>query len=413
MDVKLHSQKTMKFLWSINAPIEHIVFLVPAIIAFIIYVSTTSSDIAGGDAGELVAEGCQLGTAHPPGYPLYVLIIGAVVRIASFIDDTWFPDDRTMKPVYWVNVTSCLFGAISTGLISSIVFRLTKSSENNNLAFRVSCAISSSLLCAFSPLMWKYNKEAEVFALHNLFVSAILFALVIYEDKIIERNRSMATSICYNNDVTMIIIGAFLCGLSMTNQHTSILLILPVFGYVCFRSSLFQRPGLLMASAAAFLLGMSPYIALPIMASLHPHAGSWGDVTSVGGFFHHFLRRDYGTYQLFSGDDSGSEGMVVRTISWVNDFAFSQLCHPLLFVFLVLGVLKSLSDGTNNRTRHAKITKKTKKSMQLKHHTIPGKNRSGRVVIFSLAFYLIVFHSLSNLPLSNPLLFGIHQVRLL
>lgn len=25
--------------------------------------------------GELVAEGCQLGTAHPPGYPLFTLIV--------------------------------------------------------------------------------------------------------------------------------------------------------------------------------------------------------------------------------------------------------------------------------------------------------------------------------------------------
>lgn len=400
---------------SVNVPIGNIVFLIPAIIAFIIYVSTASSSIAGGDAGELVAEGCQLGTAHPPGYPLYVLIIGTVVRIASRIDDALSPDERTMTPAYWVNVTSCLFGAISTGLISSIVFRLTKASENDNLALRVSCAISTSLLCAFSPLMWKYNKEAEVFALHNLFVSTIVYVLVLYEETIVDRNRSNAKSIRDRNDVMMIIIGAFLCGLSMTNQHTSILLILPVVSYVLYQSTIFRRPGLLMASAAAFLLGMSPYIALPIMAHLYPHAGSWGDVTSFDGFLHHFLRRDYGTYRLFSGDDSGSEGMVVRTSSWANDFAFSQLCHPLLFGFLVLGVLSQvvyLWDGKNNRTKRVKITKKTKKSMQLKQGTAQVKNRSGMVILFSLAFYLIVFHSLSNLPLSNPLLFGIHQVRL-
>ena len=32
-----------------------------------------------------------------------------------------------------------------------------------------------------------------------------------------------------------------------------------------------------------------------------------------------------------------------------------------------------------------------------------------KVVLLALIFYLVVFHSLSNLPLSNPLLFGIHQ----
>ena len=31
--------------------------------------------ITGGDSGELVAEGCILGTAHPPGYPLLTMIV--------------------------------------------------------------------------------------------------------------------------------------------------------------------------------------------------------------------------------------------------------------------------------------------------------------------------------------------------
>ena len=32
----------------------------------------------GGDSGEVVAEGCQLGVAHPPGYPLQTILIHLV-----------------------------------------------------------------------------------------------------------------------------------------------------------------------------------------------------------------------------------------------------------------------------------------------------------------------------------------------
>ena len=32
------------------------------------------------DSGELVAEACHLGTAHPPGYPLFTLLVSLVVR---------------------------------------------------------------------------------------------------------------------------------------------------------------------------------------------------------------------------------------------------------------------------------------------------------------------------------------------
>ena len=37
--------------------------------------------VQGGDSGELMAEGCQLGVAHPPGYPLFVLVAKAAVTV--------------------------------------------------------------------------------------------------------------------------------------------------------------------------------------------------------------------------------------------------------------------------------------------------------------------------------------------
>lgn len=34
----------------------------------------------GGDSGELVAEACHLGTAHPPGYPLFTLLFHVITQ---------------------------------------------------------------------------------------------------------------------------------------------------------------------------------------------------------------------------------------------------------------------------------------------------------------------------------------------
>ena len=42
-----------------------------------VYAPTLTRGIPGGDAGELVAEACQLGVAHPPGYPLFTLVTRA------------------------------------------------------------------------------------------------------------------------------------------------------------------------------------------------------------------------------------------------------------------------------------------------------------------------------------------------
>ena len=45
------------------------------------YVQTIMPSIPGGDSGELVAEACELGTAHPPGYPLYTLLLHLVTLV--------------------------------------------------------------------------------------------------------------------------------------------------------------------------------------------------------------------------------------------------------------------------------------------------------------------------------------------
>ena len=44
-------------------------------VVFAIYWKTLMPSIPGGDSGELVAESCELGTAHPPGYPLYTILV--------------------------------------------------------------------------------------------------------------------------------------------------------------------------------------------------------------------------------------------------------------------------------------------------------------------------------------------------
>jgi hypothetical protein len=82
----------------------------------------------------------------------------------------------------------------------------------------------------------------------------------------------------------------------------------------------------------------------------------------------------------------------------------------------MLGVLRQITNSVfETQTRdfrkgisHKKKAKQTKLHRQ--YNPLPA-NGAERVMLFSLLFYLGVFHSMSNLPLSNPLLFGIHQVR--
>ena len=180
-------------------------------------------------------------------------------------------------------------------------------------------------------------------------------------------------------------------------------------------------------------------------------------MASVSGFLHHFLRKDYGTFQLFSGN-SGQQtaGLLARTIAYLSDVLRVQgmwVVLPLSMggICCLLTPLLSRRGGGRKSTSQAQSTRRRSAVVQAKAGGGKGKgvgNRKGSsvestaigtdvetnagpqaateypdsainlaegqayippVVIATLCFYFLVFHSLSNLPLDNPLLYGVHQ----
>ena len=194
--------------------------LLSFIVVLIATVTTVSPSVAGGDSGELLAEGCTLGTPHPPGYPTYMLLTYAVASLTNMFGRS--------HVAYSMNLTSCLFGALTSALItksiillfddlleschlskidnSTKIFMKHPFSSNGVVTSRFigACsAITASLMCSFSPLIWLYSITSEVFAMNNLFVSALVCTFLAYA-------REKKCRYVY--------FGAFLCGFSLTNQ---------------------------------------------------------------------------------------------------------------------------------------------------------------------------------------------------
>lgn len=388
-----------------DCSLEHIlVFTITAFVTLAVYLKTLSPSIAGGDSGELVAEGCQLGTAHPPGYPLYTILVFLVTKLGSWVGSiTFYPINsvRQLSPALLVNAMSSIFGAATSGLISSSVFLLGDSINMSSKIVRVCCAIVTGLLHSFSPLSWQYSVTAEVFALNNFFVAWIVHTAIRFA---FCRSRMLLYQ------------GALIAGLALANQHTSILLLVPVICFVIYWAELYEAFILypsqrrfksvqrsrweLGRCAVVFLLTFSVlYLTMPLFSSYFPHAGAWGDVRSVAGFFRHLLRQDYGTLKLFSGNDQDSEGPFERIKLWSIDFATIQ-CNTVLVLIFAMSVLRFLQSVTNDvlaEILHSKSRPHDRKKTVL------------NMLSASLCFYLVIFHCLSNLPLKNPLFYGIHQ----
>ena len=257
--------------------ITHAILAAPAVATLGLYLKTRFPTVPGGDAGELLAEACHLGTAHPPGYPLFTMLMHAVMKLA--------PSSPSFPPAAAANSACCFMGASTAYFLSLATHRFILGqgggSERVEEIAPYAAALSGSMF-ALSPLTWEYSVGAEVFALHNTFVAGILLF-----------TARVATSKGRIGRLFNACVGSLLCGLAMANQHTAMLFILVLVPYVAFVVFVRGREDLKMLGALAFLFfcGLAPYAYL-VYASLGVRDGSWGDMTTFEGLKRHVFREE-------------------------------------------------------------------------------------------------------------------------
>jgi hypothetical protein len=404
--------------------ISTLLLLIASGVIFLLYFHTLSPSIAGGDSGEIVAEGCHLGTAHPPGYPLITVFIHFLSKLPQLIS---LSEPTTVA--YWVNVSSSLFTSIACFFVGLVI---------NEYSLYLSVgSVVAMFFFAFSPLIWQYAITAEVFSLNTMLTSIILFLTIKFSKT---RNIDYA------------LLGAFVCGLALCNQHTIILFEVPLIFWMLFllRRQLLSSSVLFGKLSLAFILGFAGYLYLPLAVLFNHRHGSWGYVGSFSGFLHHFLRKDYGTFQLFSGKTGRqNENMWERHVAYWKDFtevqSYSSLFQILVFIGAIVSIFIALRyDSSYKSDEEANINQPSSSSVEETEFHSPvsssgRKNKKGSklsasqpikqlmkatgtspisqaecrwtpaVLIFTEMFYLCVFHTLSNLPLSDKLLYGVHQ----
>lgn len=231
------------------------VSLVVFVGCILIYTLSLPSGITGGDAGELAAVACsKFGVAHPSGYPLHTLLYGFVSKL--------LPDAFSLSTAF--SLLSTLFSAASAALLAQTIAFVSGDA---------SAAATAAFSFAFSPTVWLYAAQAEVFALNNFLLALLLYlTFVTFET---ESKRLLCLS-------------AFCCSVALCNQHTALLYCVPVA--VSFllqrRHELSKR--FLSQLVVAFLLGLAPYAWLPLASSQNGKY-SWGDIRSVRGSTQIFL----------------------------------------------------------------------------------------------------------------------------
>jgi hypothetical protein len=284
-----------------------------ALVAFVFYALTVQPSVPAGDSGELISSASVLGVAHPPGYPLY-MILGHLA--------TLLPGGSAALRM---NLLSGLLDAIAVGVVFLTIHRLVSVCADAGRRWTpYVAAVTGSLLLAFSSLFWAYSLVAEVFALNNLFAAVLLFIGI-------ERCRQPQRT-------RLLWLFTLVFGLSLCNQQT-IVLLLPAFIVLAWQGWKLLPRGAgplrislrdLGIALGAFVLGLLPYLYLPLAASSNP-VMNWGDPDTLSRFQTQVTRGNYGTTSLVAGGKPGSIGENLKLLA-------TSLTHGFVYVGILLAV---------------------------------------------------------------------------
>jgi hypothetical protein len=252
-------------------PPRHLDRIAPAavfLLALALYLKTLAPTVGAHDTFEFQVLSYELGIAHPTGYPLYILLgkLSTLVPLGNV--------------AYRVNLSSALFAAGTVALLYSTIARLTRDR---------SASLIGALGFAFTYSFWSQAVEAEVYALNALFVAAISYLLLwafagVSGVSEIEATAWHCSPENSRRTRNVVIVVAFVYGLSLTHHRTMLLLGPAIIVYLILnRAWRLFTPRALMATIGAFLaplVGIHLYIPLR-WAQIHGAAIGWPQFTDL------------------------------------------------------------------------------------------------------------------------------------
>lgn len=286
--------------------------LLVAVVAFVLYLRTLAPTVlyydypAMRDSLALQVKAYVLGITDVTGYPTYTML----THLFTYLP---FGD-----PAYRVNFASAVYAAGAVFLVYLVCLRLTR---------RVIPSAAGALLFGTSETFWSQAVIAEVYTLNALLVAATILVLLVWREERKDR---------------YLLFAAFLVGLSLTHHLTSGLL-LPaglLFVLLVDRGRLADRR-LVLKGAGLFLLGLLPYLYLPVRASM--------DFTGWTRFVDHTLVRYdpstlHGFFELVTGGDFkggmfafGPAELPARAVYYLG-YLLEQF-HPGFLAVALLGVV--------------------------------------------------------------------------
>lgn len=220
------------------------------------YLLTAEPTVSFWDCGEFIASsyGFQLG--HPPGAPLYQLLVHCM---------QWLAGDDVTRVAFFSNALSALSGGVTVMFLYwsiLLTFRLMDVSHRSTLGFHVDSvvAIVGSLCYLFCDTAWSSAVESEVYSLASCIASVLFWAALKW---------ILVTS--FADKIRWLCLVALLSGMALC-VHLLALLVLPamlVLGAFSFwkkdeMAFLLRGTRFIPLFVLLFVVGASSYLLVPL-----------------------------------------------------------------------------------------------------------------------------------------------------
>jgi hypothetical protein len=257
-------------------------------LALALYLYTLAPTVGLVDSGELVVAAHALGVAHPPGFPLWVLL----GHLAALVP--------------WGNVAERVNGlsACSAALAAAVLVASAREASLHNAPPRRTASgvtgdvragarwrfadlvppVLAGLLLLASRTLWSYATVAEVYALNTLLVALILGLLF--------RWRRAP------GEDRPLLFAAAIFGLALGVHHVTVALLLPALALLVFRCAgfaFFRGRRLLRAAGLSFAAFVTVNLYLP-WAAARGAGLNWGDPRDLERVVSHLTGRQYQSF---------------------------------------------------------------------------------------------------------------------
>ena len=312
-----------------------IVFL----IALLLYSWTLAPTVTLTDSGELIVVAQGLGVAHPPGFPLWVIL----AHLASLLP--------LGNVAVRINFSSALFAALASAMLTLVVAELMittrylsswkkrtaqqkRKTEDLGISHLLvfAPAVGAGLLMAFSRTPWSYATIAEVYTLNALLIVVVLFLMLRWRLCIIADPTNTGLAITIHD--RWLYAAALVFGLALGVHHVTVGLMLPALGILVYRTAglrFFTSRRLLYAALISIGALVAVYAYLPFAASRSPII-NWGNPRSLQEIWWHITGRQYRVFFSFSPNIIGEE-FIEFCRMLLREFGIAWLPLPLVLAF--------------------------------------------------------------------------------